>query len=400
VQEHVRLIFRSAHGDRYLLARESDSIVDVCRKYGIPATQVSTYRESGSGELTLFVRPYAPIHEYLNGGTLVIIPNRNIDYYALLGGSDIVREKPDASTWIRSRVSGPDDAGGFVTEFLRPLEAMELVASQVKNALLSSGVEDEPLVVGVSGGGDSNALLGAIVQSGLVSKENIRPVMMLGIPDWDEGQDRAAEICASHGLHLRIVSAAETARILGFVNTEEDWVTAFERQFPGDDLEVLGVYGVRKVLEAVAVEQGARRIVIGSNLEDCLSDVLYYVSAGMVPFPKPCGKMGRVEILYPLWLTPKSLIDGCYPKFSLQNYAARYPSRMHGRAYFYYLAQMIVDSYPGAGQDLLRGASLLATERFEELPYDEEFDTPTAAPIPLDVRVKLRKLFGMARIVE
>ena len=94
------------------------------------------------------------------------------------------------------------------------------------------------------------------------------------------------------------------------------------------------------------------------------------------------------------------MIDGCYPKFSLQNYAARYPSRMHGRAYFYYLPQMIVDSYPGAGQDLLRGASLLSTERFEELPYDEEFDTPTAAPIPLDVRVKLRKLFGMARTVE
>jgi hypothetical protein len=400
VQESVQLIFRSAHGDRYLLARETDSVVDVCRRYGIPVTQVSTYRESESGELALFVRPYEPIHEYLYDGILVIIPNRNVDYYALLGGEDIVREKPGASTWVRSRVSGPGVAEGFVTEFLRPSEAMELVSSQVRDALLSSGVEDEPLVVGVSGGGDSNALLGAIVRSGVVAKENIHPVMMLGIPDWDEGRDRAAEICDSHGLRLRIVPEEETARILGFVNTSEDWVTAFERQFPGDDLEVLGVYAVRRILEAAAVDQGASRIVIGSNLEDCLSDVLYYVCAGMVPFPKPCGKMGRVEILYPLWLSPKSLIDGCYPKFSLENYVARYPSRMYGRAYFYYLAQMIVDAYPGAGQDMLRGASRLAAERFEELPYDEEFDTPTTAQIPLDVRVKLRKLFGKARTVE
>ncbi len=251
-----------------MLAREADSIVDVCRRYGIPVTQVSTYRESGSGVLTLFVRPYEPICEYLDGGVLVIIPNRNIDYYALIGGEDIVREKPGAATWIRSRISGPGGPQGFVTEFLTPSEALELVASQVQDALLSSGVEDEPLVVGVSGGGDSNALLGAIVRSGLVVKKNIFPVMMLGIPDWDEGRDRAAAICDSHGLRLRVVPEEETARILGFSKTDEDWVTAFEHQFPGDDLEVLGVYGVRRVLEAVAVELGARRIVIGSNLEE------------------------------------------------------------------------------------------------------------------------------------
>jgi len=400
VQDSVQLIFRSAHGERYLLAREADSIVDVCRRYGIPVTQVSTYQENADGALELFVRPYQPVREYQDNGTVVIIPNRNIDYYTLLGGTDIVQERPGASTWIRSRDSGPNEPHGFVTEFLRPSEAIELVNSQVRETLLLCDVKDEPLVVGVSGGGDSNALLGAIVQSGLISPENIYPVMMLGIPDWDEGQDRAAAICASHGLHLRVVPEQETSRILGFSGTGEDWVTAFERQFPGDDLEVLGVYGVRRVLEAIAAENDARRIVIGSNLEDCLSDVLYYVCAGQVPFPKPCGKMGPVEILYPLWLTPKSLIDGCYPKFSLANYAARYPSRLPGRAYFYYLSQMIVDAYPGAAQDILRGASRLAADKFQELAYDAEFDTPTLAAIPLDVRVRLRKLLGRPGTVQ
>jgi hypothetical protein len=399
VQEPVRLIFRSAHGDRFLVAREADSIVDVCRRYGIPVTQITVYRQHERGDLTLVVQPYEPIRDYVAGATMVIIPNRNIDYYALLGGQDVVRKRSDASTWIRSRVKKPGGAEGFVTEYLSPSEAMNLVAAQVKDALLACGVEDEPVVVGVSGGGDSNALLEAIVRSGLLAKENIRPVMMLGIPDWDKGWDRATAICESLGLSLRAVSETETAKILGFVNAKVDWVTAFERQFPGDDLEVLGVYGVRRVLEAVALEQGAKRVVIGSNLEDCLSDTLYYLCAGRVPFPKPSGTMGQVEILYPLWLTPKSIIDGCYPKFSLENYQARYASRMYGRAYFYYLAQMIVDAYPGAGQDLLRGSSLLAAEKFDEMPFDEEFDTPTVAPIPLDVRVRLRKLFGKARTV-
>jgi tRNA(Ile)-lysidine synthase TilS/MesJ len=394
MQKQINLIFRSSHGDRYLVAGESDSVVDVCRKYGIPTTQVSTYLNSRGGELTLFVKPRQPLGEYAGDSEVIIIPNRNIDYHALLGGDDIVRERPGASTWLRIREGGSESTAGFVTELLGPAQAQEFVAAQVKEALLLSGVEDEPLVVGVSGGGDSNALLGAIIKSGLISKENILPVMMLGIPDWDKGADRAAKICAEHGLALRTVPDEETARILGFTDPKRDWVTAFEQAFPGDDLEVLGVYGVRRVLEHVAIERGAKKIVIGSNLEDCLSDVLYYICAGKVPFPKPCGRMGKVDILYPLWLTPKAIIDGCYPKYSLENYEARYPSRMYGRAYFYYLAQMLVDAYPGAGQDILRGAGKLSQELFQELPYDQEFDTPTISPIPLDVRLKLRKLFG------
>jgi tRNA(Ile)-lysidine synthase TilS/MesJ len=339
------------------------------------------------------------MEDYIGDSEIIIIPNRNIDYYALLGGEDIVRERAEASTWIRTRLSGADGTTGFVTELLGPEDAQEIVAAQVRDALLLSEIKDEPLVIGISGGGDSNALLGAIVKSGLISKKNILPVMMLGIPDWDKGVNRAKTICAEHGLSLRTVSDEETAKILGFADPQRDWVTAFERAFPGDDLEVLGVYGVRRVLESAAIEAGGNKIVIGSNLEDCLSDVLYYFCAGKVPFPKPCGRMGKVDILYPLWLTPKAIIDGCYPKYSLENYEARYPSKMYGRAYFYYLAQMLVDAYPGAGQDILRGAGKLSQELFQELPYDQEFDTPTLSTIPLDIRVKLRKLFGSRMIV-
>ncbi len=60
----AQIIFRSAHGDRFLIGRSADSIVDVCRRYGIPASQVSTYRENSVGELTLLVRPHDPIANY------------------------------------------------------------------------------------------------------------------------------------------------------------------------------------------------------------------------------------------------------------------------------------------------------------------------------------------------
>lgn len=393
-EKEFQLVFRTAHGDRSLAVRGNESIVDACRRYGIPSLQVSTYLDDGQGDLKLFVSPHRPLAEYAGSAQVIVMPNRNIDFDALIGGRDILEEKEGASTWRRRRVR--DSAGNysFITEYLTPPEARAVVTDQVREALRFADIADEPLVVGVSGGGDSNALLGAILESGVVSKENVFPVMMLGIPDWDKGVDRATEVCESHGLSLTTVSPDETAAILGFKDATRDWVSDFEKLFPGDDLEVLGVYGVRKVLEAAALDRGAGKIVIGSNLEDCLSDLVYSVAAGRVPFPKPLGRMGKIEILYPLWLTPKGIIDGCYPKYSLANYEARYPSRMFGRAYFYYAAQMLVEAYPGLGESLLRGGSKLSDDLFEDLPIDEEFGTPVLSQIPLDIRVKLRKLFG------
>ncbi len=388
-----QVVFRSAHGDWALDARSGDSLIEICHRYGLPAGQMTAYLETADG-LTLSVRPYDPVESYVGNSSLLLIPNRNIDYHALIGGSRTDRLREGASTWIRIRSADPDVEGGFVTEHLRPSDAMALVDDQVRSALVHCEAKDEPIVVGVSGGGDSNALLGSLVRSEIISPQNIHPVMMMGIPDWDDGWDRASSICAEHNLALRTITEGETAAILGFKDAEVDWVTRFERLFPGDDLEVLGVYAVRRVLEAIALEQDAQRIVVGNNLEDCLADALYYLCQGRVPFPKPLGRMGPVEIMYPLWLTPKSLIDGCYPKFSLENYTARYPSRSQGRAYFYYLAQMSVESYPGAGEDMVRGASALAADHFDGFANDEEFETATADPIPLDIRVQLRRLFG------
>lgn len=393
------MVLRTPHGDRFLTPRVDESIVDLCRRYGLPTTQMTSYLRDSSGELTLVVRPLAPLNSYRGDSQVVLFPNRNLDYHGLLGGDEIVRERAGASTWLRVREVGGGGEGRFVTEYLTPDHARELVASHVAEALRSAAITDEPLIVGVSGGGDSNALLGAIVNAGLVSRGNIHPVMMLGIPDWDKGAQRAEAICAEHQLVLHRVEERETARILGFADPCGDWVTAFERAFPDDDLEVLGVYGVRKVLQSVAIQCGARRIVIGTNLEDCLADALYYVSRGKVPFPKPVGPMGPVDVLCPLWMTPKALIDGCYPKYSRENYETRYPSRMLGRAYYYYLAQMLTDVYPGAAQELLRGTSQLSQRHFEELSYDREFQTSTMADIPFNARLKLRAMFGATNIV-
>src|SRR5690606_15318891 len=141
---------------------------------------VTSYFADDAGELSLFVQPFTPIGKLESPDRIVVLPNRNIDYQALLGGSEIIREREGAVAWIATREIAADGSKAQVIEMLRPQEARELVTVQVREALELVEQQDKPLVVGVSGGGDSNALLGAIVNSGVVSPHNIRPVMMLG----------------------------------------------------------------------------------------------------------------------------------------------------------------------------------------------------------------------------
>ncbi|UKE47455.1 tRNA lysidine(34) synthetase [Xanthomonas cerealis] len=390
-----KILFHSAHGDFYLEFETSDSVDSICKRFGLPISQVSTYvKVAHDEEYQLFVDPFSPLSSYGSAAEFMIVPNRNIDYRAMLGRRSMATPRAGASTWMQ--VEAVDGVGKAEVKgvFLTPEECVSIVDANVKQALLDCGIQpDEILIVGVSGGGDSNALLGALVRSEVVPVENIRPVMMLGIPDWDRGKERAQAICGAHGLDVRFFTPQETASAIGFRDSEKDWVTAFEKTFPGDDLEVLGVYGVRKVLEAAALEVGATKILIGANLEDCLSSALYYACNGKSAFPAPVAKIGEVEVVHPLWLTPKGVIDGCFPKFSRENYENRYPSIMQGRAYFYYMAQMIHDSYPGAAQKLLKGLSSLARDYYVPAAKDPDFNFHPAEAVPLELRHKLTKLF-------
>lgn len=388
-----QIILRSPHGDLSISYSQTDTIIDVCRKYALPVSQFTTYIAEPNGDLTLVVKPMERISSYIGSKSLILLPNRNIDYSAVLGSGKTVNHRDNASTWITSTQRKKGNLVDATIELLSPTDALSLVSAQVKQSMLQSGIMDEPLVVGVSGGGDSNALLHAIVDSELVSKSNIYPVMMLGVPDWDTGVERAKDICNGLGLKLRIIESRETAKLLGFSDPDSDWVTSFEKTFPEDDLEVLGVYGVRRVLTSIAKEVGADKFVVGTNLEDCLADTLYYICHGRAPFPQPLGKLGDISVFCPLWLTPKPVIDGCFPRYSRENYEARYPSRMFGRAYYYYLAQMISEIYPGAAQQLLSGASKLIPTLEPTIKNDPEFGFQMHEEMPLKLRVALRKLF-------
>lgn len=328
---------------------EDNTILEICQLNRIPANAVSLYIEQ-DGSRRLVTNLLTQVRDLVPpDADLTIRPDRNINYHEIIPETIITDVEPDDV----SEYLFPNNNRSCLLSGLSSQECRDYVNSRVSSVIKNYGndISDKPVVVGISGGGDSNALLGALVAAGV---ENLYPVMMMGIPDWDRGRHRAEAICAAHNIPLHVVESEQVGRLLG-VAQGRNWVQAFEETYPDVDFEMLGTLAVRLVLGAVAKEQGSEIVITGTNLEDLLSEAFMCILEGQPPLPFPRRKVGNIDIFYPLYTCPKKIIDGCFPKYSLENYEDRFPSRLRGRALAYYLAQSMNTLVPGIEFDLLEG---------------------------------------------
>lgn len=358
----MAFVFRTAHGDYTLDSAgltEQASVDLLLRLEGIPRSATTIYgKPYGSNELELISSANDSLQALSSAFEHVYIrPDRNIDYAGIIG-RPITSAKSDNPVASYHFVDHSASDPAIVKEFSKE-ECREFVARNVSQFLDLVEPDGRPIVVGVSGGGDSNTLLHALAADRRIKVEQLVPVMMLGIPDWDRGVNRAREICADLGLELRIVDRKQVNQLLGRTGSD-DWPSAFEAHYPDTDLEVIGTLAVRLALSHVAREVGAQAAVTGLNIEDLLSECILSTMRGRTPLAFPVREIDDVSLWYPLYRIPKRLIDGCNPKFSLQNYDDRYPSVLYWRALSYYFAQQVASNIPGAEFVLLDGYQKLA----------------------------------------
>ena len=83
-------------------------------------------------------------------------------------------------------------------------ECKEIVQNLTHKMIRDSLKNGDRIVVGVSGGGDSNALLYGLTTFKDFDIEII-PVMIKGIPEWDKAVPKAQKLCSSYNLKLRFV---------------------------------------------------------------------------------------------------------------------------------------------------------------------------------------------------
>jgi hypothetical protein len=388
----------TSHGRQTLPSEGDERVLELLARNGVPWSAVSIYAVPHDGSPPS-LRPC--LDERLNDlgdvAELLIHFNRNVNPFTFaLGDFTGVEsaEPADAATeYVYQRFDNERGTAEALLKRLSPEECRAAVAARVEETMLEVVPAGADVVVGVSGGGDSNALLHAL---GRMREHELRihPVIVKGIPDWDAGVPRAQELCDGYGLELTVVEETEAKALLGIAPDDVPLIDRFEREFKGDDFEFLGTLLIRLALSAHARALGTEYICTGLNLEDVLCEAVYRVTSGLRPAPFPARGIGDVTLVMPLWLCPKRIIDGCFPRWSLENYDARYPCFSLGRNLYYSVVWAMQSQFPGYPESLAHGLSELAARDRVTYVLDEQLGFYVERFVPFPLRRKFERMLG------
>jgi tRNA(Ile)-lysidine synthase TilS/MesJ len=390
----------TTHGREALTGAPSDRILDVLVRNDVPWSAVSMYLRAAPGEsLALTAGLDRRLDSFPAGSELFLYFNRNINPFLFdIRNPTLVADEAEGAESTEYIYQRMDNDGARVETLLKkltPEECRGIIADRVAETIRAHVPAGETLVVGVSGGGDSNAMLHGLTQLG-EDGPTIRPMIIKGIPDWDLGVPRAQALCDRYGLALDVVEEGDVMRLLGMEPGRDSLVERFEREFPGDDFEFLGTLLIRLALSKRAAELGATYVATGINLEDILCESLYRVSQGLAPARHPLRPIGPVNLVMPLWMCPKKIIDGCFPTYSRENYDARYPCFSLGRNTYYAMAYALQSQFPGMAERMVQGYAQVAEQVPTTYEYNEDLGFHVERFVPFPLLVKFRRLLKPA----
>jgi tRNA(Ile)-lysidine synthase TilS/MesJ len=370
----MSVLFETNHGSYQLAGEDGETVKTVLDRFQIPLSAVWTYvvdapEEEADARRISFVPSTVRLGDpWLEARDVHARLTRNINVPGLLGlDARSVREVGEPVTeW-----TFPSEEGGAFDRVQCQLTAEECIAfvDRSVDSVLAYWPSDMPrrLVVGTSGGGDSNVLLTSLLRR--LASADVMPVMMLGLPDWDAQLQNAKDLCASLGVALDVIEGEEAARLAG-VRSLEGLIHDFVDSYPDADLDLIGTWLLRRVLSAFAHERGVPAVATGFNREDMVAECLARIVRGLPPLSMPYRSIGETTFVFPMYKVPKKIGDGAYPVFSLENYENRTPSFAPGRSVFYHLAYWLSDLAPGIDVTLLEGFARLADAASDSIVFD------------------------------
>ncbi|MDP9104382.1 MAG: hypothetical protein M3N49_00370 [Candidatus Eremiobacteraeota bacterium] len=388
----------TSHGRQPLHWHDDERLVDVLNRYDVPWSAVSIYMVPRSGgEPRLCPCLDQVLSTFAEAGELLLYFNRNVNPFTFSlrqfktiasGGSGT-----EATEYFYQQLDNANSTANVYLKKLSPEECRAIIAERVADTVRKTLPKGAHLVVGVSGGGDSNAMLHGL--SSLADHPiTVHPVIIKGIPDWDVGVPRAHALCESYGLPLTVLDEDEVKDLLGVPHDSVSLVERFEREYPGDDFEFLGTLLIRLALSSHARKIGTSFISTGLNLEDVLCENVFRVSSGLVPAAVPARQIGDLTLVLPLWLCPKRILDGCFPKYSLENYEARYPCYSLGRNLYYSLVYAVQSQFPGFAEQLAHGFSELSQANPPEYTFDEQLGFHVERFVPFPMRERFLRMLS------
>lgn len=388
----------TAHGRQPLSSDGDERLIDLLQRYGVPWSAVSIYviSKSGGGP-SLSACLDRSLSELKDASDVLVYFNRNVNPFIFSLNDFKTIKSSDSSQqgteYFYQRLDNSRSTAEVLLKKLSSEECRFVIAERVKETIVNAVPRGSSIVIGVSGGGDSNALLHALSQ---ITDHELRlhPVIIKGIPDWDAGVPRARQLCESYNLPLTVIEEPDVKALLGIGRNSSSLVDRFEHEFKGDDFEFLGTLLIRLALCKRALELGTTYICTGLNLEDILCENLFRISSGLKPAGIPTRPIGEMKLIFPLWLCPKRIIDGCFPRYSLENYDARYPCFSLGRNMYYSIIYSMQSQFPGFPEQLARGMSELSLKDPVIYTFDEQLKFHVERFVPFPLRQKFLKMIA------
>ncbi|MCL4278840.1 MAG: hypothetical protein KJZ60_04030, partial [Ignavibacteriaceae bacterium] len=278
---------------------------------------------------------------------------------------------------------------------LNPDSAKNLVKEKITD-FIKKNSQSRTLIVGISGGGDSNTLAQGLKT--LIGKQFIFFTIVFE-PIWPaSAAERASKLCADHNLTHYVYNNKEIEELLKMKKSLSDFYNEYCEKFGSNTSHFFGTYLISIVARKLCKKYNANEYILGFNREDLLSDLLFSIMNGQKPLEFPVRKFGSTRLLMPLWDIPKIILDACYPKYSLSNYQERQDEQStYQRNIIYYLAHSVEDVYPNLGLSLMEGVRKIFVDKWPEL-FEESnyniFPSQYADPVKLkEVKEFLNKYF-------
>ncbi|KKR32376.1 MAG: hypothetical protein UT65_C0002G0022 [Parcubacteria group bacterium GW2011_GWF2_39_8b] len=300
---------------------------------------------------------------------------RNIDLKDVLPQKTFYNKVENPVITIPEFNFGDDGCSQTIHE-LNPDSAKELVKGKVID-FVKKNSSFNTVIVGISGGGDSNTLAQGL-KALTLENSNKRFIFFTIIfePIWPTfAADRASELCLTHGLTHHVYRNEEIEKLLEMKESLSNFYKEYSEKFGNNTSHFFGTYLISIVARKLCQEYHTNEYILGFNREDLLSDLLFSLMNGQKPLAFPVRKFGSIKLLMPLWDISKVILDACYPKYSFSNYQERKEDQStYQRNIIYYLAHSIEDIYPNLGLSLMKGIEKIFSNQWSELRQEDNLD--------------------------
>lgn len=359
--------------------RDDVTLADVLRLNRLPANAYQAYvqpQETATDGANLVPIPLTrSVKEATAVGRVVLRCIRNPVYANILPqGRTTLHRVDDAVTAVEHFVFGDELPCEQVIHELSPEGARSLVSSRVSDFMFEHST-DEVIVVGISGGGDSNTLARSLSSFASEAGKRIVAFTLVFEPVWGEpAHERAAQLCREHAIEHHTFEAKDFKPALKLQSELPDIFDDFLLRFGMHTRPFFGTFFISKIARMLCGEHDSREYCLGFNREDVLTEMIFSLMNGQRPHSYPVRHFGECRLLMPLWQVPKRILDACYPRYSLSNYDERLSGDTVQRSLGYHLADEIEDVYPNLGLSLLEGVRKLFTDGWSELRFDADLD--------------------------